>query len=265
MFGIIPKVLWERRTPADAQNRIPLACNSLLVEFDGSDRRVLIETGHGDKYGEKEQRIFEIDPRRWLRPALLERGIEPESISDVVVTHLHFDHAGGLTWRREPDAPLEPTFPRAAVHVSSGGSAVEEYDDAKANFGIMTATYREENLAPLDEADRWSLLCGPGVIVPGIESLPTPGHTRGHQSVLIRGRQQTVVYTGDVLPTAAHVGAAWNMAYDLFPLDNRESKRRLLSAAAQQGWLLAIDHEPQTPFVRVRAEGEWFALEPAEL
>ncbi len=260
MFGIIPKVLWERHTPADERNRIPLACNSLLVQWPESDRLAIIETGHGAKFSAKEQDIFAIDPQHWLRPALLERGIEPDRITDVIVTHLHFDHAGGLTWCPHPDAPAVPTFPRARVHVQG-----QEFDDARANFGIMTATYREENFAPIDAAGAWNLLAGEGTVVPGIDVLSTPGHTRGHQSVLVRGRRHTIVYTGDVMPTAAHVGAAWNMAYDLFPLDNRASKRRLLSRAAEHGWLLLIDHEPSTPLVRVRPDGEWFALEPAQL
>ncbi len=258
MFGIIPRPLWERQTPADERHRIPLACNCLLVEWRGErDRRVIIETGHGEKYGAKEQAIYAIDPGRWLVSGLARAGVEPESITDVIVTHLHFDHAGGLT--RLGGDRVVPTFPNATVHVQR-----REYDDARCGLGIMTATYRDENLRPLEEAERWNLIEGEPEIAPGIRPLLTPGHTRGHQAVLIRGRDGTVVFPGDVMPTAAHVGAPYNMAYDLFPLDNRESKNRVLRQAANEGWLIVLDHEPNTPVMRAQIEKTWYGLVPAE-
>ena len=258
MFGIIPKPLWERGTPADEKNRIQLACNCLVVEWPGeAGRRVLIETGHGPKYEEKEQRIFEINPQRWLWQGLEQAGIEPESISDVIVSHLHFDHAGGLT--REVDGRLVPAFPNATVHVQR-----PEYEDARESFGIMKVTYRRENLDPIDAAGRWNLVVGEDELVPGIRPLLTPGHTRGHHSLVVRGSQRTAVFPGDVMPTAAHVGAPFNMAYDLFPIDNRESKNKYLKAAADEDWLIFIDHELHTPVMRAVAERDWFSLVPVE-
>jgi glyoxylase-like metal-dependent hydrolase (beta-lactamase superfamily II) len=260
MFGIIPKALWQRAAPPDEQNRIPLSCNCLLVESSGpAARRVIIETGHGAKYAAKEQSIFAIDPRRWLLHGLEEAGVERETIENVLVTHLHFDHAGGLTMS-DPQQPerFVPTFPRARVHVPK-----LEFEDARANFGIMTATYREENFAPLDAADAWRLLAGPREILPGIESIPTPGHTRGHHSILIRGSQRCLLFPGDVLPTRAHAAPPYNMGYDVLPLDNRESKQRLLTQAADEDWLIVLDHEPATPVLRSVRDGAWFRLEPA--
>ncbi len=263
MFGIIPKPLWSRDTPADEQNRIQLACNCLLVEWrQETARRVIIETGHGPKYSPKDQAIYGIDPSRWLLPALRRQGVDPATISDVIVTHLHFDHAGGLT--HEP-AGLEPAFPHARVHVQR-----RELEDARANFGTMRATYRPENYRPIDAAGAWELAEGERVVVPAprpglpaIRVLPTPGHTRGHQSVIVEGRDRALLFPGDVMPTRAHVGASWNMAYDLFPLDNRASKERLLRLAAERDWILVIDHEPAMPVVRVVRDGDWFRLEPA--
>ncbi|MGE0481546.1 MAG: MBL fold metallo-hydrolase [Phycisphaerae bacterium] len=255
MFGIIPKALWSRRTPADGENRISLACNSVLVEWPRSGRRALVETGHGDKYNEKDVRIFAIDPRRWLADALRAADVGPESIEDVILTHLHFDHAGGLT-RREADRVV-PTLPRAAVHVQR-----REFDDARANFGIMTNTYREENFLPLDASGAWRLHEGAKAACEGVTLRPTPGHTRGHQSVVIAGANRTAVFVGDVMPTRQHVGRPYNMGYDLLPLDNAETKRRLLSEAAERDWLLILDHEPESPLVRVVRDGAWFALEP---
>ncbi len=255
MFGLIPKPLWNRACPADDQNRIQLHCNCLLVEWPDSDRRLIIETGHGPKYAEKEQKIFAIDPTRWLRPCLIQHDIDPASITDVVLSHLHFDHAGGLTWKS--DGALVPTFPNATVHAQQ-----QEYEDAHANFGVMTATYRRENIEPIDAADRWRLLNGDEQIVPNVRSLVTPGHTRGHHCIVVEGSDRTLVFTGDLMPTRHHLGAAYNMAYDLFPLENRESKRRLLTWLAETDGLLAIDHEVETPIVSVRQDGDWFQLDP---
>ncbi len=254
MFGIIPKALWARCAPADDQNRIQLACNCLLVEWSGpAARRSIVETGHGDKYADKERAIYAIDTAHWLLPSLRDCGVEPESIDDVLVTHLHFDHAGGLT--HAPEGAPRPTFPRARVHVQR-----REFDDARANFGVMTQTYREENFAPLDATGAWVLHDGEARPLPGVRLIPSPGHTRGHQSVLIEGRERALLFGGDVMPTRNHLGRAYNMAYDVLPLDNVETKRRLLTQAAQREWLWAIDHEPTAPLAEVRANGEAFAL-----
>lgn len=256
MFGIIPKPLWSKRIPADEQNRIRLACNCVLIEWDGpGGRRAIIETGHGPKFAAKEQEIFAIQPADWLRPRLISYGVEPDSIRDVILSHLHFDHAGGLTW--QDGERLLRTFPFARVHTQR-----REFDDARSNFGIMKITYREENYTPIDAADAWNLLDGPGEIIPGVVALPTSGHTHGHQSLLIRGRQRNAYFLGDVMPTRHHLGAPYNMGYDLLPLDNRDSKSRMLRRAAEEDALLLIDHDPDEPILRVMRDGDWYALEP---
>ncbi len=257
MFGIIPKPLWTRSTPADEQNRIDLACNCLLVEWAGGARRLVIEAGLGAKYGDKEQRIFALDPTRWLLPSLRAAGVEAGQITDIALTHLHFDHAGGVTEIVDGQARL--TFSRAQVHVQR-----QEYEDARAGFGLMTATYRAENLSPVDASARWNLVEGEAELLPGVRAVPAPGHTRGHQAIRVAGRSRALVFAGDVMPTAAHLGPPYNMGYDLFPLENRASKQRLLSSLAGRDDLLVIGHEPRAPVVHVRTAGEWFELTPAE-
>ncbi len=254
MFGIIPRVIWSRATAPDEAHRIRLACNCLLVEWDGdSDRRAIVEAGVGQKYTPKEQKIFAIDPTEWIGSSLTAAGVAAETISDVLLTHLHFDHGGGLS-TRDADDRLVPTFPRARIHVQE-----QELSDALSGFGIMTSTYRPENLEPL--AERWAPHAGGVEMLPGITALPTPGHTRGHTSLVLRGSERTLLFVGDVLPTAAHVGAPFNMAYDLFPLDNRASKQALLRRAADEDWVLVLGHEPDTPLVRVVVEGDWYRFE----
>ncbi len=256
MFGIIPKALWSRTNPADEQNRIEMACNCLLVEWPGeAARRVIIETGHGPKLSPKEQKIYAADSQHWLLPSLQALGVDPLTVTDVIVSHLHFDHAGGLTY--EAEGRLLPTFPNARVHVQR-----QEYEDARAGFGITNISYPRQNLDPIDQAAAWNLLDGEVEIVPGIRALLAPGHTRGHQAVLVAGRQRSLVFGGDTIPTAGHLGAAYNMSYDLSPLENRASKYKLLQMLAQRGGVLLFDHEPHTPAVSVRAAGDWFELAP---
>lgn len=258
MFGIIPKLLWARRVAVDDQNRIQLACNCILVEWDGpAGRKAIIETGHGPKFASKEQEIFAIDPANWLLPSLVARGIDPQGISDVILSHLHFDHAGGLTQR--VDDSLVSTFPKAAVHAQR-----REFDDARRNFGIMKITYREENYTPIDAADAWRLHENEGEIIPGIHAVRTPGHTHGHQSLLVRGRDRTAIFMGDVMPTRHHLGAPYNMGYDLLPVDNRDSKARILREAADQDSLVIIDHDSEHPVCRVARDREWYTLQPQE-
>ena len=254
MFGIIPKTLWQRSTPADEKNRIKLACNCLLVEWQRETaRRVIIETGHGCKYDTKEQGFFEIDPARWLLSSLIAADIDPGSITDVFVSHLHFDHAGGLT---HPDGDrVVSTFPNAKVHVQR-----REYEDACAGFGTMKTTYRHENLTPINEREAWILHDGDAEAIPGISVQLTPGHTCGHQAVVVKGNDRSAIFPGDAMPTAAHVGAPYNMAYDLFPIENRDSKSRFLKTAAEENRLIFIDHETETPVVRVECEKNWYIL-----
>lgn len=254
MFGIIPKPLWSRLTPADEQNRITLGCNCLLVDWPGSDRRVLIEAGHGDKYTGKEPQIFAFEPESALLPELARHGIDPATITDVVLTHLHFDHAGGLTYL-EGDRPV-PTLPHARVHVSR-----QEYDDATRAVAVMRTTYRAENLDPLTAAGAWELHAEAGEILPGITTWPTPGHTRGHSSIILAGRRP-LVFAGDVLPTRHHIGAPYNMAYDLFPLENRAAKGALLRWVVEHDALLALGHDPDHAFFTVTPRDDWFALTP---
>ena len=247
MFGIIPKPLWSRRVEVDEANRIPLAMTCFLVESDR--QRVLIETGAGpsEKYGEKERSIFRLSDH-WIADSLTAIGIDRESIDVVILTHLHFDHAGGGTM---PDGRggYEVTFPRAKYVVQRG-----EWEDAVAGYAVMTGTYREENLAPLERAGVLSLVDGEAEIVPGISVQSLPGHTRHQQGVVFTSGPRRVVMPADMLPTSAHVGLRYNMGYDLLPYQNMINKGQLLSDVSAGDCHLLLGQDPTDVYWRVTRE-----------
>jgi glyoxylase-like metal-dependent hydrolase (beta-lactamase superfamily II) len=255
MFGVVPRAIWARSSQPDEHNRIPLQTNCLLLE-DGA-RRVLVETGFGSKWSERERGFYDLE-RRSVADALAEAGVAPEAIDDVVVTHLHFDHAAGLTRLDDAGRPVT-AFPRATIHVQD-----LEWRHALENRSTMSRTYLASHLAPV--AGQVRLLRGAAEVLPGLRVAPTPGHTWGQQGVWFQDEQGTVCFPGDVVPTVNHVGLAFSMGYDMEPYTNMLTKRELLSRAAAEEWRLVLDHEPLTPTVRVSLDAErpgQFRLEPS--
>ncbi|MCB9640328.1 MAG: MBL fold metallo-hydrolase [Myxococcales bacterium] len=254
MFGVIPKALWARMTDVDEDNRIPLQTNCVLLQ--SADRQVLIETGFGNKFGQKDRTIFAMEDR-WIGDTLQEEGIDRSEISDVIVTHLHFDHAGGLTYLPTPEASAQSSFPKARIYTQRC-----EWEDALANRSTMTRTYLRDHLAPV--AHQIQRVDGPAEILPGIRVLPVPGHTWGQQAVLFHDDQGPLCFPGDVMPTIHHVGDAFNMSYDMLPYQNTQTKRALLQKAHQEGWRIILDHEAGPAVVHVdQDERGRFVLRPA--
>jgi len=241
MFGLIPRPIWTRLVEPDEKNRIPLQQNCLLLERDG--KLVLVECGIGDKFPAKLRGIY-AQEERTVVDALRERGCDPADISTVIVTHLHFDHAGGLTrWGADGSTP-ELCFPNAEVVAQR-----TEWEDALANKSTMHKTYLPEHLGPIRERVR--LVEGAAELLPGIRAVPVPGHTWGQQAVVIDGAGgETVCFPADVMPTANHAGSTFSMAYDVEPYTNMGSKAALLASATDGGWTLVLDHEPGDPVVR---------------
>ena len=249
MFGVVPKPLWERRIPADNRNRIPLALRCLLVEAPNA--LVLIDTGVGNKYGEKFGDIFGIsnagDPTR-LEDGIRHAGFEPSDVDIVLSTHLHFDHAGGNTLLRD-DGAIVPAFPDARYVVQQG-----ELDFAQSPNERIRASYLSENLDAVSEAGLWDLVQGDAAVTSGVRVAPTPGHTPFHQSVMIESDGETACYLADVCPTSAHLPLPWIMGYDLEPLVTLESKRGLWTRALEEDWLLIFEHDPRVPWGRLDPE-----------
>jgi glyoxylase-like metal-dependent hydrolase (beta-lactamase superfamily II) len=236
MHGVVPKTLWSKLVSCDAHNRCEYTTRCLLIEVGA--RRILVETGNGDKFSGKLKDIYGIDHDRSIGDALKEAGVAPESIDTVVMTHLHFDHSGGTT-RRTASGGLEPVFKRAKHVVQK-----LEWEDATHPHERNRASYLGENIAPLEKV--LQLVDGEAEIAPGVRVLPTPGHTRGHQSILIGAQDagaEKALFLGDVVPTAVHTKLPWVMAYDLDPVRTLETKRALFTRAVEESWLLLWGHD----------------------
>ena len=236
MFGIVPKPLWEKKIAADELNRIPLHTRCLLLEGDG--RLVLIDNGIGDKYNEKFASIYAVDDEKMnLDASLAAAGFHREDVTEVILTHLHFDHCGGSTIRRGDR--LEIAFPSATFH-----SQREHWDWALKSNVREKASFLPENLEPLAASGQMNLIDGRLQLFPGVELFPVDGHTRAMQLVRIHDAEQSLLYVADLLPTHAHLSPAWNMGYDLWPMTTIEEKARVLEKAIAGRWQLMFEHDP---------------------
>ena len=259
MFGVVPKPLWERRIPADDRNRIALGMRCLLVEHPSG--LVLFDTGAGNKETARFHDIYGIENagangRTALEDGLAQLGARPEDVAVVVNTHLHFDHAGGNTWR-DTDGTVKPSFPRARYVVQRG-----EYEYSTRTNERTAASYFPGNWESVRAAGRLDLIEGDRDVVAGIRTLRTPGHTPHHQSILVESEGEVACYLGDVVPTSAHLPLPWIMGYDVEPLVTLESKRSLLGRAATEHWLLVFEHDATVAWGRVSWDGKAHALDP---
>jgi len=257
MFGVVPKPLWEKRIPADARNRIPLALRCLLVEHD--DGLLLIDTGLGNKENDKFREIYGVenagaDGRTRLEDALAELGHTPADVRWVINTHLHFDHAGGNTWCT-PRGDIERSFPRARYVVQAG-----DLEFARGRNERTTASYLPHNFETVD----FDLISGEHEVLPGIRCIPTPGHVPYHQSVLVQSGGETACFLADLVPTSAHLPLPWIMGYDVEPLVTLETRRRLYPRAEAEGWRLVFEHDASVVMGRLAKQDKGFGLVDAK-
>ena len=239
-FGVVPKVLWEKRIRPDARNMLTVGTNSLLVR-DGK-RTVLIETGIGPKLTEKRQSIYKNQAR--LMNSFEEAGVAPDEIDIVINTHLHFDHCGWNTYYR--DGRVAPTFPRAKYYVQKG-----ELEHAHEQHERDRLSYLTDNYDPLVQSGQMTLLEGDAEIAPGISVRVFPGHTRDMQIVLVRSGGTAVCYASDLIPTTHHLDPTWVMGYDLYPLTCIDNRHRFYAEAIPEKWLVVFTHDHDTPWAYV--------------
>lgn len=252
MFGVVPRVLWEKPCPPDEHNRIRMATNCLLVER-GSDL-LLIDTGIGDKHDPKFQANYAMEAGATRLPdSIRQAGYEPGDVTHVLLSHLHFDHCGWNT-RTDPSGRIVPTFPSARYWLQRG-----EVEHARNPNERDRASYDPRNWEPLFEAGVVELFDGigdDGEPIPGVRAVRTPGHNADMCVVLMDGGGEDgrAVYWADLVPTTAHVPYPWIMSYDLYPLTTLENKKIWLPRAAEGNWLCVFEHDPDVPFARLVEE-----------
>jgi len=251
LFGVVPWTLWHAKAQPDELNRVRIAATCLLLT--GHGRRVLIETGWGDKLNEKEREMFGLENPAGVLSVLAARGVQPDSLDAVIVSHLHFDHVGGATTFDSSGRPV-PAFGDARLFVQE-----REWQDAVRNRSHMKTTYREENLRPLADAGCLELLDGPAEILPNIRVEPTPGHTFGHQSILVGDGGGTLCFAGDLIPTRHHLRPFWTTSYDIEPATVNATRERIIGRAIEEEWVVVLPHDLVSPAVRVRLDekGRW--------
>lgn len=261
MFGTVPRPLWERQLSPDARNRVRLAARCLLAVDADAGRRILVDAGMGEKWDAQSAERYGLDHRGGgLDAALAERGLRRADVTDVILTHLHFDHAGGAT-RRAGDGRLEVAFPRATFHVQR-----RNWHWAHAPTEKDQGSYLAENFAPLEHAGRLHLVDGECELFPDVELVLSEGHTVAQQLPRFHGDGTHLTFCSDVIPTRAHLRVPWVMAYDLYPLTTLEEKKMLLAQALEDDGILFFEHDPDLAACRVREEdGQPAFREPVAL
>lgn len=243
MFGVAPRELWQREHPADEQNRIRLNLTCPLI-MRGREA-VLVDTGIGNRLSATERRIFD-HGEGWLIDGLHMLGMEPGDITHIVLSHLHFDHCGGIV-RRRPSGGLEPAFPRARIFVQRG-----EIDIALGSRNErLRAAYRhvEGCLDPVRES--LEAVAGDLEVIPGVGVAVTGGHTSDHQVAIVRSAGETFVHLADIVPTRSHMRGPWNQAYDLDAIRTMEQKAWYLERSVADGWWVAFAHDERVYATRV--------------
>lgn len=243
VFGIVPKVLWQKIALPDENNRLRLR-NSCLLARDGR-HTVLIDTGYGGKYAPIDRRFYEMEEGEPLARSLASLGVEYDEIDTVVFSHLHFDHAGGAS--RKEGRRVVLSFPKAR-HVIGR----QEWEDATGRLPELERAYPQEHITPLAAANL-ELIPGDCQILPGLRAVLTGGHTRGHLALVFESEGQTAVVIGDICPTVHHLRRSWCLSYDTCVVETRRVKPRLLAAAAQDNWWLHLPHDPTYAAIRVAA------------
>jgi glyoxylase-like metal-dependent hydrolase (beta-lactamase superfamily II) len=239
MFGVVPKVLWSRVYNSDENNLIVLSLRSLIIET--GDHTILVDTGWGEKQDEKFFRHVHLFGGEGLITGLKNRGYNPEDITDVFLTHLHADHCGGAVQWNKDRTGYELTFPNALYHVSR-----TQWEWAAKNNLREADSFLEENILPIEQRGRLNLVDGEGELFPDFSVRICYGHTPGLMIPVIKYKGRTLVYTGDLIPTVAHIPIIWNMSYDIESLKSIDEKDRLLREAYEGNYILVFQHDEHT-------------------
>lgn len=239
MFGIVPKRMWQKLTTPDENNLCTWAMRALLVET--ADRKILIDTGLGNKQDEKFRSHFEPHGPETLFGSLARAGVSREDITDVFLTHLHFDHCGGALWKNEASGETELSFPNAAYW-----SNRRHFDWAMSPNDREKASFLKENFLPLHVQGRLHFIDIRDDIefAPGFQVRFFNGHTEALMAPLLHTEHGPLLYCADAMPSRWHIGMPYVMAYDIRPLVSLEEKARILEEAVRRNMILFFEHDP---------------------
>ncbi len=253
MFGIVPKTLWQKENPADEENRIHMHTRCLLLRDEKNQRNILVDCGLGDKDDQKFRDRYKVAPYA-LDAELAKHGLTGADITDVVATHFHFDHMGGLT-KLDEAGKLAPRFPHARIYAQKRNWAHAWKPNDKDK-----ASYLKDNFSIYESDSRLLLVDGEEEILPGIRVQVTEGHTIGMQHPLISDGSQSLIYCADIIPMSAHVRVAWVMGYDCFPLTTIQEKKKILAECAEKETVIFFEHCPYMHGARVEFNGKDYAV-----
>lgn len=256
MFGVVPKTLWSREIPADDLNRIPMAMRCLLIKSGKTGKIYLVDNGSGNKFSPKMAAIYGMDYEHSnLMSSLAKAGVEPEEITDMVFSHLHFDHCGGTT-DYDKDGKLVEVFPKAVYHVNK-----RHWETARNPNAREKASFFPENLDPIANSGRLNLTDDHHRFEEGFDTIPMNGHTAGQQLPVLRNGKHTIVYAADLFPTFAHVPLPWIMGYDMTPVQTLEEKERFLEEATEKKWFIFLEHDAEHEVITIKKTNGKFSMD----
>jgi len=254
MFGVVPKVLWEKIYKPDSLNRIRLGLNSILI--DTQKKLVLVDTGIGENLKKKIYEYYSVEREPGLVEAIRQKGFSPNDIDFVINSHLHFDHCGGNTIQNK-EGDFVPTFPNAEYVIQKG-----EWEDALDPSVREKPSYDKNSFLPLKEYGQMKLVEGKSQVTQGVQVVPTHGHTSSHQCVRVESEGKILFFMGDMIPTSSHVHLPYVMSYDMFPVKTLENKEKFLERAVKNDWIIALNHDPEYFFGRASKPGKKFVFDP---
>ena len=252
MFGIIPKPVWEKKVSADELNRVNMVTRSLLLVSD--EKKILIDTGNGTKWEEKYKQIYDINTDQYnIEKSLGKYGFSSEQITDVICTHMHFDHIGGNT--KIKSGEVVPTFPNAKYWISQENWKLANHPSQK-----DAGSFIEHDWKVLAENQMIEIIDGREPFIEGIETIITNGHTPGLLHPIVSDGSNKLFYGADIFPMVAHIPIPWVMAYDVQPVVTMEEKQKLLQKMEREDWILFFEHDPHIQACTVHKDGKHYKL-----
>ena len=252
MFGIIPKPVWEKKVSADEFNRVNMVTRSLLLVSD--EKKILIDTGNGTKWEEKYKQIYDINTDQYnIEKSLGKYGFSSGQITDVICTHMHFDHIGGNT--KIKSGKVVPTFPNAKYWISEENWKLANHPSQK-----DAGSFIEHDWKVLAENQMIEIIDGREPFIEGIETFVTHGHTPGLLHPIVSDGSNKLFYGADIFPMVAHIPIPWVMAYDVQPVVTMEEKQKLLQKMEREDWILFFEHDPHIQACSVHKDGKHYKL-----